>query len=105
MISVPANQNATLTRIPSRQILASQTVMPCQPNCEVHRLNLELQIIKTDKIQTLTEMLQVTKDLGRTNRNRRNEIPRIERKLRITIEALDRIEVEISRGCPACRQL
>ena len=105
MISVPANQNATLTRIPSRQILASQTVMPCQPNCEVHRLNLELQIIKTDKIQTLTEMLQITQDLGRTNRNRRNEIPRIERKLRINIEALERIEIEISRGCPVCRQL
>ena len=104
MISVPANQNATLTRIPSHQILANQTVMPCQPNCEVHRLNLELQVIKTDKIKTLTEIHQVTKDLGRTNRNRQNEVPRIERKLRTTIAELLRIEVEISRGCPACRQ-
>ena len=78
--------------------------MPCQPNCEVHRLNLELQVIKTDKIKTLTELHQVTKDLGRNNRHRRNEVPRIERKLMTTIAERLYIEDEISRGCPACRQ-
>ena len=78
--------------------------MPCQPNCEVHRLNLELRVIKSDKIKTLTELHQVTKDLGRTNRNIRNELPRIERKLMTTIAEQLYIEDEISRGCPACRQ-
>ena len=78
--------------------------MPCQPNCEVHRLNLELQVIKTDKIKTLTELYQVTKDLGRNNRHRRNEVSRIERKLMTTIAERLYIEDEISRGCPACRQ-
>ena len=78
--------------------------MPCQLNCEVHRLNLELQVIKTDKIKTLTELYQVTKDLGRNNRHRRNEVSRIERKLMTTIAERLYIEDEISRGCPACRQ-
>ena len=109
MISVPANQNATQETVTQRGFLFRQpqqikTVMPCQPNCEVHRLNLELQVIKTDKIKTLTEIHQVTKDLGRTNRNIRNEVPRIERKLMTTIAEQLYIEDEISRGCPACRQ-
>ena len=78
--------------------------MPCQLNCEVHRLNLELQVIKRDKIRTLTELYQVTKDLGQDNRRIRNELPRIERKLLTTIAERLYIEDEISRGCPACRQ-
>ena len=79
-------------------------IMPCQLNCEVHRLNLELKIKKTDKIKTLTELYQVTNELGRDNRHRRNEVSRIERKLMTTIAERLYIEDEISRGCPACRQ-
>jgi len=78
--------------------------MPCQQNCDVHRLNLELKVIKTDKIKTLTELYQVTNELGRDNRHRRNEVSRIERKLMTTIAERLYIEDEISRGCPACRQ-
>ena len=78
--------------------------MPCQLNCEVHRLNLELQVIKRDKIRTLTELYQVTKDLGQDDRRIRSELPRIERKLMTTIAERLYIEDEISRGCPACRQ-
>ena len=81
--------------------------MPCQQNCDVHRLNLELKVIKTDKIKTLTELYQVTNELGRDNPHRRNEVTRskfeIERKLMITVAERLYIEKEISRGCPACR--
>ena len=83
------------------------SIMPCQQNCDVHRLNLELKVIKTDKIKTLTELYQVTNELGRDNPHRRNEVTRskfeIERKLMTTIAERLYIEDEISRGCPACR--
>ena len=81
--------------------------MPCQQNCDVHRLNLELKVIKTDKIKTLTELYQVTNELGRDNPHRRNEVTRskfeIERKLMTTVAEQLYNEDEISRGCPACR--
>ena len=94
----------TVTQQNILQTTPNSPVMPCQLNCEVHRLNLELQVIKRDKIRTLTELYQVTKDLGQDDRRIRSELPRIERKLMTTIAERLYIEDEISRGCPACRQ-
>ena len=54
----------------------------------MHRLNLELKVIKTDKIKTLRELYQVTDKLGRDNPHRRDEVTRskfeIKRKLMTT---------------------
>ena len=93
----------TVTQQNILQATPNSPVMPCQLNCEVYRLNLELQIIKRDKIRTLTELYQVTKELGQDDRRIRRELPSIERKLMTTIAEQIYIEDELSRGCPACR--
>ena len=82
--------------------------MPCQHNCEVKRLNVQLKDIKYDKIITLKEIYEVTEQLGRDHPHRRDEVTRskreIEQKLMTAVAELMYIEDEISRGCTTCRE-
>ena len=81
--------------------------MPCQRNCDVHRLNIQLKDIRLDKIKTLQEIYEVTDQLGRDNPQRNDEATRskieIKTKLKKAVVELLCIEDEISRGCTTCR--
>ena len=82
--------------------------MPCQYNCDVNRLNIQLKDIKIDKIKTLREIYEVTDQLGRDYPHRRDEVTRskieIDEKLMTAVAELLCIEDEISRGCTTCRE-
>ena len=81
--------------------------MPCQYNCDVNRLNIQLKDIKIDKIKTLREIYEVTDQLGRDHPHRRDEMTRskieIYEKLMTAVAELLCIEDEITRGCTTCR--
>ena len=81
--------------------------MPCQHNCDVHRLNIQLKDIRLDKIKTLQEIYEVTDQLGRDNPQRNDEATRskieIRTKIKKAVVELLCIEDELSRGCTSCR--
>ena len=91
-------------RISNSTVNAS--IMPCQHNCDVNRLNIQLKDIKIDKIKTLREIYEVTDELGCDNPHRRDEVTRskieIERKLMTAVAELLYIKDEISRDCISC---
>ena len=83
------------------------SIMPCQYNCDVKRLNFQLKDIKIDKIETLRDIYEVTDQLGRDHPHRRDEMARskieIYEKLMTAVAELLCIEDEIIRGCTTCR--
>ena len=93
-------------RVPNSTFNAS--IMPCQYNCDVNRLNIQLKDIKMDKIKTLREIYEVTDQLGRDHPHRRDEMERskieIYDKLTTAVAELLCTEDEIVRGCRTCRE-
>ena len=83
-------------------------IMPCQENCEMEQLNLQLKYIKVDKVETLRDIYRVTDQIGRENPHRREEMEvskaEIYEKLTTAVAQLLCIEEEIIRGCRACRE-
>ena len=81
--------------------------MPCQENCEMEQLNLQLKDIKIDKVETLRDIYRVTDQIGRDPPHRREEMERnkaeIYEKLTTAVAQLLCIEDEIIRGCTTCR--
>ena len=81
--------------------------MPCQENCEMEQLNLQLKDIKIDKVETLRDIYRVTDQIGRDYPHRREEMERskaeIYAKLTTAVAQLLCIEEEIIRGCTTCR--
>ena len=82
--------------------------MPCQDNCEMEQLNLQLKDIKVDKVDTLRDIYRVTDQIGRENPHRREEMEvskaEIYEKLTTAVAQLLCIEEEIIRGCRVCRE-
>ena len=103
---IPLHNAIFAHRIPNSTVNAS--IMPCQHNCDVNRLNIQLKDIKIDKIETLREIYEVTDQLGRDHPHRRDEMTRskieIYEKLMTAVAELLCIEDEISRGCTTCRE-
>ena len=83
-------------------------IMPCQENCEMEQLNLQLKDIKVDKVDTLRDIYRVTDQIGRENPHRREEMEvskaEIYEKLTTAVAQLLCIEEEILRGCRTCRE-
>ena len=83
-------------------------IMPCQENCEMEQLNLQLKYIKVDKVETLRDIYRVTDQIGRENPHRREEMEiskaEIYEKLTTAVAQLLCIEEEIIRGCRTCRE-
>ena len=83
-------------------------IMPCQENCEMEQLNLQLKYIKVDKVETLRDIYRVTDQIGRENPHRREEMEvskaEIYEKLTTAVAQLLCIEEEIMRGCRTCRE-
>ena len=83
-------------------------IMPCQENCEMEQLNLQLKYIKVDKVDTLRDIYRVTDQIGRENPHRREEMEvskaEIYEKLTTAVAQLLCIEEEIMRGCRTCRE-
>ena len=81
--------------------------MPCQENCEMEQLNLQLKDIKIDKVETLRDIYRVKDQIGRDYPHRREEMERskaeIYEKLTTAVAQLLCIEEEIIRGCTTCR--
>ena len=81
--------------------------MPCQENCEMIQLNLQLKDIKIDKVETLRDIYRVTDQIGRDYPHRREEMEiskaEIYEKLTTAVAQLLCIEEEIIRGCTTCR--
>ena len=81
--------------------------MTCHPQCQIRQLNSRLINIKEEKIATLQQILEVTKELGREAPHRRDEVERsiieIQQKLVGAVAELVYLTDEIARGCNPCQ--